>query len=102
MLKARDYFCRVQGELFKSLIKVEQVAPLSPLQQRPQFCPEKLFRFEGDDVRRGLMPVIYQLEWVSSHAEHADVLARVEFDLQIEGRIRRNLRREPEGEMRRM
>ena len=50
MIEARDELVRIQRELFKSVMQIEQVAVLAPLQQRAQLGAEQFFGLEGRNL----------------------------------------------------
>jgi hypothetical protein len=82
VMKTCDELFRVYIKLPESFIEVEQVAGLSPLEERAQRGAEKLFRVKGGDFSLALVPAIENLERIPLYTEQGDVLARVDFDLQ--------------------
>ena len=84
MLEAGDHLVAIEAELKLTLVKVEQVAILVPLKQRPHFGAEDFLGLEGDDLSRGMMLTAFDLEGVGLEAVAVLVFSRIYLNLEFE------------------
>lgn len=65
--------------------EVEQVPPLLPLVERPQFRGQKLLGVVGEDVRPPREPAPFDRKRQPFEPEYGEVFSRVDLHLQLEG-----------------